>query len=119
MNLNLLIIPAAVLVFNMTPLSAHAELSGSGKDWREFQRLCQGSSALAESIMTRRQAGDSMESLMTFVADMEMRSLGETLVTTAYEFPRYPSKEDQKRTVEEFRDIVYGNCVKSLKEELK
>lgn len=94
-----------LLILNLTMLPVHAE------DWRE---TCSTVGELATTIMESRQSGASMAKLMEAVP--EGGSYIETLIISAYDVPRYSTERMQKKAVEEFRDEVYLECVKALRE---
>lgn len=79
---------------------------------KTLRKLCDQTSSTAEIVMRKRQAGVSMKKMMEVTANEPPGSIGEALVITAYESPRYYTKEMQERSVEEFRDEAYLRCVK-------
>ena len=81
-------------------------------DWRE---TCGKFGELATTIMENRQSGVSMAKMMEAIAGGEENPLIEKLIISAYDSPRYSTERMQKRTVEEFRDEVYLECVKGMR----
>lgn len=61
---------------------------------------------LAETIMENRQAGTSMSQIMA-VAETELMRL---LVIEAYNVPRMSVPDNQRREVEDFRNMVEAMC---------
>jgi len=84
-------------------------------DWR---KTCGSVGELATTIMESRQSGVSMAKMMGAVSGEE-NSLAEKLIISAYDSPRYSTERMQKRTVEEFRDEVYLECVKAMRSQEK
>lgn len=79
---------------------------------KTLRKLCDLTSSTAEIVMRKRQAGVSMKKMMEVTANEPPGSIGESLVITAYDSPRYHTKEMQERSVEDFRDEAYLRCVK-------
>jgi hypothetical protein len=103
-------------------VSATNEKSG---DWRS---TCDAQARHAEAAMTARQSGVSMADTMLHV-DVAIAKLAlvdhpdahragkalKEITISAYDEPRYSTKEGQRRSVEEFRDRIYMDCVKRLR----
>jgi hypothetical protein len=79
---------------------------------KTLRKLCDLTSSTAETVMRKRQAGVSMTKMMEVTANEPPGSIGESLVITAYDSPRYHTKEMQERSVEDFRDKAYLRCAK-------
>jgi hypothetical protein len=74
-----------------------------------LQDRCQAIGNLAEGIMMGRQRGISMSHMMGVAGDMELARL---LVIEAYDVPRMSMPENQRREVEDFRNMVESICYK-------
>lgn len=85
-------------------ISAHAD------DYRE---MCNSLSEAAKSTMERRQEGVSMRKVMEIAKG---NKLLESVVISAYDSPRYSTEEMQARSVEDFRDKWYLECIKSQRD---
>jgi hypothetical protein len=79
---------------------------------KTLRKLCDLTSETAEIVMRKRQAGVSMKKMMEVTANEALGSIAESLVITAYDSPRYHTKEMQEWSIEEFRDEAYLLCVK-------
>lgn len=82
---------------------AHAE-----EDWLS---TCGSYSDLAETIMRTRQSGISMKQML----EVPLSKGFENLVIAAFEIPRFSTDAMQKRSIEDFRDSIYLECVKIKK----
>jgi hypothetical protein len=80
-------------------------------DWRES---CGNFGKVAKMIMEKRQSGASMAKMMEAITDID-NSVVEMMIMSAYDRPRYSTEQMQQRTIEEFRDDVYLECVKVLR----
>lgn len=75
--------------------------------------VCEARAELAKQIMLSRQAGVPITDLLE-----SMRKVGtvdkatETLALSAYEAPRYQTKEHQQREVTEFQNAAYVACAR-------
>ena len=90
-----------VLVLALTASNAYSS------EWKE---KCKSISELAEMIMQSRQDGESMAKMIDSTGDGP-----NNLIIAAYDKPRYSTKKHQQRTIEDFRDSVYLECVKKLR----
>jgi antitoxin component YwqK of YwqJK toxin-antitoxin module/dsDNA-binding SOS-regulon protein len=72
---------------------------------------CESYSNLAKSVMTARQSGVAMSEVMNTISS----EITKQLAIAAYEKPRFSSKEYQKKSIEDFRDKVYLDCVKAAR----
>lgn len=81
-------------------------------DWKE---TCSSVGELARTIMEKRQAGVSMETLMNAVSMKENNGLVEELVISAYEKSQYNGADYKRKAIAEFRDDAYLQCVKSMR----
>jgi hypothetical protein len=68
--------------------------------------------ALASTIMSKRQFGVSMSQMMGLVGD---NNLVKEIVMMAYEQDRYISEGGKNRAIEEFRNKVFLDCFKELR----
>lgn len=84
----------------------------AGNDWRSTCKLI---SSLAETVMVNRQNGVSMVKMME-TAKGAVKDMTETLIMSAYDKPRFSTDEMQKRSVEDFRDQAYLECIKAIPE---
>lgn len=73
--------------------------------------VCESYHGLAEAIMQVRQNGGSMPQMMQITADNEV---GKLLVREAFDQPRYSTEEVQRRTIENFANDVYAECLRSI-----
>jgi len=70
--------------------------------------LCRGFGNLAAKIMEARQSGVPMADAM----DISETKSTKQMVIQAYEYPRLSSKEYVQRSIENFRDEFYLDCIK-------
>lgn len=98
---------ATIMCIFFIAMPAHAE-----DDWRA---MCNSVASIAETIMKARQDGVSMAKMMEIPEPEGSNGLGEGLIIAAYESPRYSTEEMQTRSIEEFRDKAYLQCVKAIK----
>ena len=82
-------------------------------DWRA---LCGDISGLASQVMKSRQSGIPMSAM---IQATQGDSMMENMIISAFETPRYSSEKVKKRTIEDFRDKIYLECIKALKEQNK
>lgn len=92
---------AIALTFTAATAFATEEVST-----REF---CKGISTLAEVVMTYRQVGTSVVTLM----EATSLPLAKLIIKEAYKMPRYSSGEYQRRAISDFRDEFYIQCLKA------
>lgn len=71
------------------------------------QDICHVIGNLAEQIMENRQAGISMSEMMAVSAESELAQL---LVIEAYNIPRMSHPDNQRREVEDFRNMAEVLC---------
>ncbi len=96
----------AVLITTLISMPVQAE------DWKS---ICGSYAQLAVTIMDGRQSGVPMSALMSALADPSIKEQAENIIISAYEVPRYRTKEMHKRAGEEFRDEVYLDCAKGFR----
>lgn len=72
--------------------------------------LCLGESTAAERIMTARQAGVAMSTVMAVATKQGEPYIG--FVREAYETPRLSTDAAKELVEGEFRDSAYSNCLK-------
>jgi len=72
--------------------------------------LCQGESTAAERIMTARQAGISMSTVMAAATRQGEPYVG--MVRAAYETPMLSTDSAKELVQGEFRDTAYSACLK-------
>lgn len=82
-------------------------------------KLCEIDSNFAESIMKFRQNGEPMSKIMKINQDVTQskanrESAGE-LIIAAYEKPRFTSEGMKQKSIEDFRDKAYLDCVKAAR----
>lgn len=77
----------------------------------EQTKTCESYHGLAEAIMQVRQDGGSMPRMMQIVADNEV---GKLLVREAFDQPRYSTEAVQRRTIENFANEVFAECLRSI-----
>ena len=94
------IILAAVVA--LAPLAAHAE-----------DDKCTQLGGLAATIMTKRQEGVPMSSLMTVDIDPELRSMATAMIIGAYGMPRMSSEAGKLRSVQDYRNAFELDCYKT------
>lgn len=77
--------------------------------------LCTAISTLANSIMTKRQAGASMAEMMsaTQAQDQSVREVSGRLVVAAFDLPRFSTPEVIDETVKDFENEVFLECIKA------
>ncbi len=93
-----------------------ALIENSTKKTAQKNELCEAISNLAEFIMKHRQNGLSMSVQMKHRgANSVTREMKDALTIAAYEKPRFSSGEYQKKSIEDFRDKAYLDCVKAAR----
>jgi hypothetical protein len=77
-------------------------------------QACGAIGKLAKSIMERRQEGVSMNDMMQAGqnVDESIRTITKRIVIAAYELPRYSTQEVIDRTVSDFENEIYLECIK-------
>ena len=87
---------------------------GSVTDWQE---KCSMMATLAESVMSARQTGVELQTLMETMTEAggAMGKIGQELLILAYDQPRYTTEKIQRRTIDEFRDDAYLECAKAAR----
>lgn len=73
-------------------------------------QLCESESIAAEKIMTARQAGVAMSTVMTVAKKQGEPYIG--YVRTAYEMPRLSTDSAKEVAQGEFRDSAYAGCLR-------
>ena len=73
---------------------------------------CKAFSEMAGNVMEGRQVGVPMSKMMGVLGDTE---LGEELVISAYEVPKFSTPEYIQDTEQEFEDAWYMRCIKSIR----
>jgi len=73
---------------------------------------CASLGKLAEQIMTDRQNGISRA---TMIGAVQSKYLFEYMIIEAYDVPRYSTDRMQKKSIEEFRDRIYQECVEATR----
>ena len=82
----------------------------------EWLAICKSSAKTAKAIMTKRQAGVPMSEMMDKVvatADNNIKEMLRTLVVSAYSEHAYGSEDVQSKTITEFENRTYVNCLKA------
>ena len=72
--------------------------------------LCQGESTAAERVMTARQAGVPMATVMAAATKQGEPYVG--FVRAAYDTPRFSTDSAKELVQSEFRDVAYSDCLK-------
>lgn len=88
----------------------------SAKDKENF---CSSVSSLSEKIMSNRQQGVAMSKMLEVGqgADPTLYDLAKSIVMAAYEKPRFHTKENIQRSIEDFRDEFFLACVKRFQKD--
>lgn len=73
--------------------------------------LCTALSELAETIMTKRQEGFAMTTVM---AAMEGHPVATGMVVMAYEEPRFYTPQMVAAAIEDFRDVAAVSCFREM-----
>ena len=98
---------AAVIIFTTATVGY-----GDEPSWQES---CSAIGSLAETTMRNRQLGVPMEAMIRPNADSFIEKFDQEIVIMAYERPRYSTEKMRTRSVEDFRDTIYLECVKKLR----
>jgi hypothetical protein len=103
----------AMTMLLLVSQGAHLEEDSGEESWRE---LCRVMAEGAESIMSQRQAGQSMSVLMDRMSgDNMMANFFETLIIDAYDRPRYSTDSMVSRAIEDFKNDAYLLCVRNFR----
>ena len=94
------IILAAVVA--LAPLAVHAE-----------DDKCAQLGGLAATIMTKRQEGVPMSSLMNVDIAEDMRAIATAMIIGAYGMPRMSSEAGKLRSVQDYRNAFELDCYKT------
>ena len=84
--------------------------------------ICKPIHSLAQTIMERRQEGASMVEMLEIAnsSDNESaKSFAILLVEEAYSSPRYHTRENQRRAVQDFGNENFKMCMDLMKENIK
>jgi len=104
----------AVVLFCFTPTCVN---DGHCGDVDEF---CRAMGILAETIMTNRQKGISLQAMLDLasktIKEPDTLALAKNMIMTAYDSPRYMSEESKQEAIEEFRDAGTLACLKGAME---
>lgn len=71
-------------------------------------KLCKSLSNLAEKIMTNRQSGVDMVDMYEIASN----SIAETMVTMAFDRPRFSSEQYRQGEVSRFKNLWFRECIK-------
>jgi hypothetical protein len=85
---------------------------GKPPEQGDWPRICATFGKVAEKIMTERQGGISRTQMIQSVRG---DSLFEYIVVQAYKVPRISTDRMQKKSIEEFRDRIYLECVNAAR----
>lgn len=100
---------AIVLFVAVIPLCAQAD--------ERYDKLCELHSKSAKYIMEARQNGAPMSDAMKIASNGDsgpkLKELMRSIVVSAYETPRFGSKQLKDSAVSEFENKVYLSCIKS------
>ncbi len=80
------------------------------------EKKCKIMGEVAEKVMRDRQTGRSLSSMIDSVDSVENKSLQgimKMIVISAYDVPRYGTREHQERAVGEFADMILLSCLKA------
>lgn len=77
---------------------------------------CREIGALAETIMTKRQAGVDITTMLDIVENQdvpeEIKKVSKSLVINAYDFSEYSTQEYKEKAIRKFKTIVMVECYK-------
>lgn len=90
------------LIFFSTQATAQSNLTG-----------CAAFEDLARTIMTARQNGLPLRTIMELVPEGEGSDLVSEIVMSAYEHPQYSSPQMQYETINEFANMNYLLCLRA------
>jgi hypothetical protein len=94
-------------------ISAHAQEETATQP-TEAQRKatrCTHYGSIAKSIMSMRQMGVPMSSLMTSPAAADSKPI-QAIIMLAYDTPRYQSERIKEETIQDFRNKIEAECFK-------
>jgi hypothetical protein len=80
---------------------------------------CPSVGRVAESVMKRRQDGQSLQSTLEVIkstTSKEAGSLMETMIMAAYDVPLYATPKNKDRAIGEFRDDQQLACMKLVRQ---
>lgn len=84
-----------------------------------WKKTCSTIADMAESIMKSRQDGIAISVVMDLLPSVGLSGNGaeavESLIITAYKKPRYNTEKHIKRSIENFKNYGYMDCVKDLR----
>ena len=78
----------------------------------KLREVCNTMNDTAGTIMGNRQDGRSMSDLMKLANG---NKIIEELIIAAYDSPRYRTKAHQTKSVEDFKNEVFLDCIKTTK----
>jgi len=88
-------------------------LSASSVQAKNWLDLCNALGNAAEEVMKGRQTGVPMQSM---IGALDMNSplskVFLTMITTAYEQPRFSTTKYQQAAIKDFKDSIFLACVK-------
>jgi hypothetical protein len=80
--------------------------------------ICTSISTFAESVMNNRQNGVAIKSVIDAISDEDqtVKAIGVEVAMNAYDVPRFYSEKNIVRSIEDFRDMYYLQCLQSFKD---
>jgi len=72
---------------------------------------CKGVTSVADSVMTARQAGISLDQVMDVVIAQDMESDVTPIVMLAYDVPRYSTESYQTGAINDFKSKILKVCM--------
>ena len=110
------LITATAISMTLFAASTAAEGLMTKEDATQF---CLGQASLANTVMDARQAGVSMANMMTSVRSLEQSDLSlrliDSVITMAYEEPRYSTAKVKQKVVTEFENKVFLMCLQNVR----
>ena len=103
---------AISVLFGASGIGAAESAPGKPAEQGDWPRICATFGKVAEKIMTERQGGISRTQMIQSVRG---DSLFEYIVVQAYKVPRISTDRMQKKSIEEFRDRIYLECVNATR----
>ena len=76
--------------------------------------VCDQLNLLAESIMNARQSGVEMRELVRIFREGEMPDFIIPIVIQAYEMPRFSVERNKKIAIQDFKNAIYLECIRSM-----
>lgn len=77
-------------------------------------QTCEMFNKIAEAVMTARQSGVALSDLMSDFESITSDPYFSQMLIDAYDQPRFTTEEVQKRTIQEFANEHYSQCIKAV-----